>query len=134
MGMSIGQYKDSDKIYSQMDKNAQSYNPDDIMKGFENAMNLTPEMLKNSGMNPEQIKQMTEGLIKFKKEMNSGKINTFKDALGKIKKEDLIKANEGLKLRDNSLPKSDDIIHDFESLVPYGKLPSKFGECEDMEI
>ena len=30
-------------------------------------------------------------------------------------------------------PKIKDIINEFDKLVPYGKLPSKLGECEEME-
>jgi hypothetical protein len=131
--MNIGNYKDSNEMYSKMDKNAQSFSPNDILKGFENAMNMTPEMLKSSGASDEQIKQMTQGIAKMKKELSGNKMSEFKEALSKIKKEDLVKANEGIKAIGKSAPKTSDIIKEYESLVPYAKLPSKLGDCEEME-
>jgi hypothetical protein len=131
--MNIGQYKDSDKMYEQMDKNANEFNSNDIIKNFETAMNMTPEMLKNSGLSVEQIKQATEGMAKLKKEMTPDKMSEFKNAISKVKKEDLIKVNKGMKEMGKKIPKSEDIIKEYESLVPYGKLPNKQGECEEME-
>ncbi|MDD4353174.1 MAG: hypothetical protein PHN56_01815 [Candidatus Nanoarchaeia archaeon] len=131
--INISQYKDSDKMFEQIDKNVNEYNPDSILKSFENAMNMTPEMLKGSGLSEEQLKQATEGMAKLKKELTPDKMSEFKKAISGIKKEDLIKTNQSMKSMGNLAPKFKDIINEFDKLVPYGKLPSKLGECEEME-
>jgi hypothetical protein len=131
--MNIGQYKDSGKMFEQMDKNAKEYNPDNIMKGFETAMNMTPEMLKGMGLSEEQLKQMTQGMAKLKKEMTPDKMSEFKNAMSKVKKEDMIKMNQSMKTMGNLAPKAENVIKEFEALVPYGRLPGKAGECEEME-
>jgi hypothetical protein len=83
LGTGMGNYKDSDKMHEQMNKNAQSFSPENILKGFENAMNMTPEMLKGSGLSDEQIKQMTQGIAKMKKELTPDKMAEIKGAFGR---------------------------------------------------
>jgi len=124
----------SDKTLDTMGKSIESFNPSDLSKGLETAMNMTPEMLKQMGIPDSQLKQMTEGLSKFKKEMTPDKMSMFKEALGKVKKEDIINTSKSIKTLAKSAPKSSDLITDFESLVPYGPLPGKAGECEEAEV
>lgn len=124
----------SNKTLDTMDKSIESFNPSDISKGLDTAMNMTPEMLKQMGIPDSQLKQMTESLSKFKKEMTPDKMSMFKEALGKIKKEDILNTSKSIKTMVKSAPKSSDLIKDFESLVPYGPLPGKAGECEEAEV
>jgi len=129
----ISQYKDSGKMFETMDKNAESFNPDAIAKNFDTAMNMNPEMLKGMNLSPEQVTQMTEGLSHLKKIMTPDKMSEIKNALGKVKKEDLVKMNKTSKDIMASAPKMGEIIKAFEALTPYGRRPSKLGECEEAE-
>ncbi|MFA5406276.1 MAG: hypothetical protein WC307_02875 [Candidatus Nanoarchaeia archaeon] len=124
----------SQKDLDNMDKSVESFNPSDISKGLDNAMNMDPEMLKQAGFGPEQLKQMTEGLARFKKEMTPDKVAMFKNALGGIKKEDMIKNTASMRKMIESAPKNTDLTTDFEVLPPYGPLPSRIGECEEAEV
>ncbi|MDD2679167.1 MAG: hypothetical protein PHT91_03745 [Candidatus Nanoarchaeia archaeon] len=122
----------------QLDKTSEAIskvNPNDILKNLENAMNLNPEILKHSGLSGEQAKQAGEMMARFKKEVSGKKFEDVKSNLLKINTKTFVKASEKMKEEAKKVPeKIKEIIMRYESLPSYGKLPGKFGECEEAEV
>lgn len=118
-----------------LDKSADAFsqiNPNEILKNFETSINRNPEILKQAGLSSEQLKQAEEMMTKFKS--SGGKFDEIKKNFSKINAKDFQDISKQMKEMAKKTP--DDIqklIKQYESLPPYSKLPSKFGECEEME-